>query len=189
MTLMLQVQAMELLGGTWRLVYTSNSDVIALLSLTKLPLVSIQDITQTIEPLSATVVNSLVISVPFSTTAISTTAAVTVQSPKRLNLRFEKGTISTPELMTDANLPDSTMVLGQYVDLKPLKSALEPVKEASRDLMSQVRLSVDDATDRYYNMALCMDARGSRPFDMHTCRRTPSQPSEYVTKDLFLCCS
>lgn len=36
-------------------------------------------------------------------------------------VRFEKGLISTPQLLEDIDLPDSLSVLGQNVDLSPLK--------------------------------------------------------------------
>lgn len=51
------VQAQGLLDGTWRLVYTANSEVLALLSLSQLPLVTVEDITQTVDGAAMTVEN------------------------------------------------------------------------------------------------------------------------------------
>jgi hypothetical protein len=70
---------------------------------------------------------------------VSSTAAVTVQSPKRFNIKFEKGTIATPELMSELDIPDSTVFMGQNVDLRALKDALRPMQDASRGFISQVR--------------------------------------------------
>ena len=136
---MLALQAQEKLSGTWKLVYTSNSELMAILGLSKLPLVTVHDIKQTINALTGTVVDTLDISTPGSRTEVSATASVTVQSPKRLNLKFEKGTISTPQLMTELDLPDETEMMGQRVDLRSLKSAIQPLQDASKGLRSQVR--------------------------------------------------
>jgi hypothetical protein len=132
------MQAMEKLNGTWKLAYTSNSELVALLALGKLPFVTVHDIRQSIDGVSATVVNTLDIEVPGSRTSVSTTAAVVVESPKRVSLKFEKSTISTPQLITELNLPDYTTVFGQNVDLRGLKSILQPLDDASRDVRKQV---------------------------------------------------
>ncbi len=51
------MQAAELLDGQWKLVYASNSGVLGLLALARLPGVAVGDITQTIESASLTVEN------------------------------------------------------------------------------------------------------------------------------------
>lgn len=56
--------ARAVLGGTWRLAYTSNSELIALLALSRLPLVSVGDITQEIDPLGQTVENRVELTAP-----------------------------------------------------------------------------------------------------------------------------
>ena len=50
---------MEMLSGNWKLVYTSNSELIATLALSRLPFVSIGDITQKIDGLSLTAENQV----------------------------------------------------------------------------------------------------------------------------------
>ena len=45
------------LNGEWKLVYTSNSELTALLALSRLPFVTVGDITQTIDGPSLTVIN------------------------------------------------------------------------------------------------------------------------------------
>ena len=48
---------LDRLSGEWKLVYTSNSELFALLALNKLPFVTVGDITQTIDAAAGTVVN------------------------------------------------------------------------------------------------------------------------------------
>lgn len=76
---------------------------------------------------------------PFSRTAFSTTASFEVRSPKRLQLKLEKGKIATPELLSDLDLPSTVTVLGQALDLSALKAALSPVREGVKGLLDQVR--------------------------------------------------
>lgn len=56
--------ARALLSGTWRLAYTSNSELIALLALDRLPLVTVGEITQAIDPLGQTVENRVELAAP-----------------------------------------------------------------------------------------------------------------------------
>ncbi len=51
--------ALEKLKGEWRLVYTSNSELIGLLALSRLPLVTVGEITQTVDPATASVSNKV----------------------------------------------------------------------------------------------------------------------------------
>ena len=52
-------QAEKVLDGQWKLVYTSNSELFGLLALSRLPFVSIGDITQKIEASTFTVENKV----------------------------------------------------------------------------------------------------------------------------------
>ncbi len=61
------------------------------------------------------------LSVPFAQTAVSTRAAFEVRSPKLLNVRFEQGTVATPQLLEGVELPNTVSVMGQTVDLTPLQ--------------------------------------------------------------------
>lgn len=88
-----RLQMLMLLDGSWKLVYTSNSELLAILALSRLPFVGIGDITQRIDSATNTVENKVAISVPLSRTSLSTTASFEVRSPKRLQVRFEKGAI------------------------------------------------------------------------------------------------
>lgn len=78
------------------------------------------------------------LSVPLSRTAVSATAAFEVRSPKRLQVRFEKGSISTPQLLSDIELPSSISVMGQAVDLTQLRAALGPLNQGVKGFIDQV---------------------------------------------------
>jgi hypothetical protein len=183
---------MASLNGDWKLVYTSNSELLAILALSRLPFVTVGDITQRVDAASSTVENKVgcggggggaalraraaaplaphrgctpgaalcdptqnrhahptrappaplqnqvQLSVPLSRTAVSTTASFEVRSPKRLAIRFERGAIATPELLSDISVPDSVSVLGQTIDVSPLRGLLQPVGDGLSGLISTV---------------------------------------------------
>lgn len=54
------MQAERYLNGQWKLVYTSNSELFGLLGLSKLPFVTIGDITQNIQASTLTVENKVI---------------------------------------------------------------------------------------------------------------------------------
>lgn len=56
-TLSHPLQMMSALNGEWKLVYTSNSELLAILALSKLPLVTVGDITQRVDAVASTVEN------------------------------------------------------------------------------------------------------------------------------------
>lgn len=56
------LQMMSALNGEWKLVYTSNSELLAILALSRLPFVTIGDITQRVDAATNTVENK--VSVP-----------------------------------------------------------------------------------------------------------------------------
>lgn len=140
-------EVLEKLTGTWKLVYTSNSELMTVLALSKLPLVEVGDVTQKIDADSYTVENQVHLTVPFSRTTFKTTASFEVRSPKRLQLRLTKGGIQTPELLTDIELPSNVTVLGQALDLSPLKDALAPVNEQFKGLLGQVNSLLSQTPD------------------------------------------
>jgi len=122
-------EVMGLLGGTWQLAYTCNSGLNGVLALGKLPLVTVGDITQTIDTVAMTVENQVNLSGPLASTSLKTTASYEVRSPKRLQLKLERGQVSTPVLIGDLVLPSEATILGQSIDLTQLQQALAPVEE------------------------------------------------------------
>ncbi|KAF6253398.1 astaxanthin vesicles associated protein [Scenedesmus sp. NREL 46B-D3] len=140
-------EMMALLDGTWKLVYTSNSELLAILALSKLPFVSIGDITQRVDTLTNTVENRAALSVPLSRTSLSTTASFEVRSPKRLQVSFERGSIATPELLADLEVPESVDVLGQTVDLGQLRGVLQPFSQGLSSILKQVGGIISQSPD------------------------------------------
>ena len=54
-----RAQAQEYMNGNWKLVYTSNSELMGLLAASRLPFVEIGDITQRVDTYSSTVENKV----------------------------------------------------------------------------------------------------------------------------------
>jgi hypothetical protein len=127
--------AVDRLSGAWKLAYTSNSELIALLALGRLPLITVGDITQSVDGAAMTVENRVQLSAPFSRTSLAATAAVEVRSPKLLSVMFQEGRIATPELLADFAIPSTLEVMGQQVDLAPLQAALQPLDGPVRSLL------------------------------------------------------
>ena len=139
--------AIEKLDGTWKLTYTSNSELIALLALSKLPLVTVGEVYQTIDGASRTVENRIQLSAPFSRTSLTAIAEFEVRSPKLLQIEFKEGQIGTPELLADFDIPSSVDILGQSVDLTPVKSLLQPLDGPVRSVVSQIGSLLSGAPD------------------------------------------
>lgn len=59
LTSLVGVAQAQLLGGTWKLVYTAASELGALLALSRLPFVTVGDITQAIDVATGRVVNKV----------------------------------------------------------------------------------------------------------------------------------
>lgn len=140
-------EALTLLDGDWKLVYTSNSELIALLALSRLPFVTLGDITQRIDSASSTVENKVQLTVPLSRTSFSTTASFEARSPKRLQISFEKGVIQTPQLLDNVDIPESVSILGQPIDLSQVKQVLQPVNQGLNNLISEVGKLVSQSPD------------------------------------------
>lgn len=87
------------------------------------------------------------ISVPFSRTSFSTTASFEVRSPKRLQVKFEKGIVSTPELLEDVDLPDNLTIMGQNIDLTQAKEALQPLNTTVKDAVMQLGSIISQQPD------------------------------------------
>ena len=63
--------------------------------------------------------NNVDLSVPLSKTSLTTSAVLEVRSPKRLQVRFNEGSIATPQLLDNIEIPASIQILGQSIDLQP----------------------------------------------------------------------
>eukprot|EP00887_Chlorella_sp_A99_P006433 scaffold3.g6433.t1 len=150
------------LSGAWRLVYTSNSELLALLALGRLPLLSVGEITQQARRRG-------------------------VRSPKLLQVKFEEGRLATPELLGEVSLPSSVEIAGQLVDLAPLQLGgllsgapplTVPLSRARRSSTWLLNTYLDDSLrvtrgDRGSVYVLVKDAPGGAAGDGSTAGAAP----------------
>ncbi|GLC38015.1 hypothetical protein PLESTB_000445900 [Pleodorina starrii] len=122
-------------GGTWELLYSNASDLIALLAVSKLPLpIKIGPITQTINIATSTVENSVQLELPLVMTSLSTVSTYDIASPKRLQFRVQRGILHTPSIEGNLELPASVTIMGQTIDLGPLRETLAPLTRGAASL-------------------------------------------------------
>nr|ABK26110.1 unknown [Picea sitchensis]ABR17902.1 unknown [Picea sitchensis] len=131
-------EALNLLNGKWILVYTSFSELFPLLATGTLPLVKVQEISQKFDSGTLTVENSVQFAGPLATTSFSTNASFEVRSPKRVQIKFEEGVISTPQLTDAIEIPESVEVLGKKIDLAPFKGLISSVQNAASSVVKSI---------------------------------------------------
>lgn len=131
-------EALTLLNGKWILSYTSFAALFPLLSRGSLPLVKLEEISQTIDSENFTVQNSVLFSGPYSTTSITTNAKFEVRSPKRVQIKFEEGIIGTPQLTDSIVLPENVEFLGQKIDLTPFKGLITSVQDTASSVAKTI---------------------------------------------------
>ncbi|XP_022870272.1 light-induced protein, chloroplastic-like [Olea europaea var. sylvestris] len=131
-------EALTRLNGKWILVYTSFVGLFPLLSRGTLPLVTLEEISQTIDSEKLTVQNSVVFAGPLATTSISTNAKFEVRSPQRVQIKFEEGIIGTPQLTDSIVLPENVEFLGQKIDLTPFKGLLSSVQDTASSVAKTI---------------------------------------------------
>ncbi|NBD32995.1 MAG: fibrillin [Cyanobacteria bacterium] len=91
------IQHTELLGGNWRLLYTTSQD---LLGFDRFPIVKTGQIYQYIDPENSKVYNiAEIIGVPFLEGIISVVADFTPTSEKRVNVNFKRSIIGLQRLL------------------------------------------------------------------------------------------
>ncbi|XP_062088265.1 plastid-lipid-associated protein, chloroplastic-like [Humulus lupulus] len=128
-------EALPLLNGKWILAYTSFPGVLTLLSRGTLPLVKVEEISQTIDSENLTVQNSVQFAGPLTTTSITTNAKFEVRSPKRVQIKFEEGIIGTPQLTDSIVVPENVEFLGQKIDLTPFKGLITSVQDTASSVV------------------------------------------------------
>jgi len=131
-------EALTLLNGKWILAYTSFSGLFPLLSRGTLPLVKVEEISQTIDSENLTVQNSVLFSGPLATTSISTNAKFEIRSPKRVQIKFEEGIIGTPQLTDSIEVPENVEILGQKIDLAPFKGLITSVQDTASSVVKTI---------------------------------------------------
>lgn len=130
--------ALTLLNGKWILAYTSFAGLFPLLSRGTLPLVKVEEISQTIDSQNFTVQNSVQFAGPLTTTSISTNAKFEVRSPQRVQIKFEEGIIGTPQLTDSLEIPENVEFLGQKIDLTPFKGILTSVQDTASSVVKTI---------------------------------------------------
>jgi len=131
-------EALNLLNGKWILVYTSFSELFPLLATGTLPLLKVQEISQKIDSETLTVENSVQLAGPLATASFSTNATFEVRSPKRVQIKFEEGIISTPQLIDDIEIPEYVEVLGKKVDLAPFRGLITSAQNAASSVAKRI---------------------------------------------------
>ncbi|KAK2644617.1 hypothetical protein Ddye_019812 [Dipteronia dyeriana] len=131
-------EALTLLNGKWILAYTSFSGLFPLLSRGTFRLVTVEEISQTIDSESFTVQNSIQFAGPLATTSISTNAKFEVRSPKRVQIKFEEGVIGTPQVTDSIVLPENVEFLGQKIDLTPFKGFVTSVQDTASSVAKTI---------------------------------------------------
>lgn len=131
-------EALNLLNGKWILVYTSFSELFPLLAAGILPLVKVKEISQKFDSGTLTVENSVQFAGPLATTAFSTNATFEVRSPKRVQIKFEEGIISTPQLTDAIEIPEYVEFLGQKIALAPFKGLITSIQNAATSVVKSI---------------------------------------------------
>uniref|UniRef100_A0A1J3EWA8 Plastid lipid-associated protein 2, chloroplastic n=1 Tax=Noccaea caerulescens TaxID=107243 RepID=A0A1J3EWA8_NOCCA len=131
-------EALFLLNGKWILAYTSFVGLFPLLSRGIVPLVKVDEISQTIDSDNFTVQNSVRFAGPLATTSISTNAKFEIRSPKRVQIKFEQGVIGTPQLTDSIEIPEFVEVLGQKIDLNPIRGLLTSVQDTASSVAKTI---------------------------------------------------
>ncbi|CAH2080395.1 unnamed protein product [Thlaspi arvense] len=114
--------------------YTSFVGLFPLLSRT-LPLVKVEEISQTIDSQNFTVQNSVLFSGPLATTSFSTNAKFEVRSPKRV-----QGILENFFWMgrTITQHKENVELLGQRIDLTPFKGILTSVQDTASSVVKTI---------------------------------------------------
>ncbi|XP_030469674.1 plastid-lipid-associated protein, chloroplastic-like [Syzygium oleosum] len=131
-------EALTMLNGKWILAYTSFAQLFPLLARGTLPLVKVEEISQTIDSENFTVQNSVQFSGPLATTSFSTNAKFEVRSPKRVQIKFDEGIIGTPQLTDSIVLPENVEFLGQKIDLTPFKGLINSVQDTASSVAKTI---------------------------------------------------
>ncbi|CAM8979544.1 unnamed protein product [Rhodiola kirilowii] len=131
-------EALPLLNGKWILAYTSYAGLFPLLSTGALPLLKVEEISQTIDSENFTVQNSVKFSGPLATTSLSTNAKFEIRSPKRVQLMFEEGVIGTPQLTDSIDIPEDVEFFGQKIDLTPFKGLISTVQDGASSVVKSI---------------------------------------------------
>ncbi|GAQ88898.1 hypothetical protein KFL_004680020 [Klebsormidium nitens] len=131
-------EKLELLNGKWNLAYTSFSELYPLLAASNLPGIEVGEISQSIDTYGFTATNAVQYKGPLGSNSFSVTAAIEVRSPKRIQIRFEEGTINTPNFNDGFQFPKALGVFGQQLDISPLDTLTKPLQDAAASVARMI---------------------------------------------------
>ncbi|KAG6428421.1 hypothetical protein SASPL_112672 [Salvia splendens] len=136
----------DLLDGDWILVYTAYSELLPLLAAGSIPLLKVEEISQSIDSSSLTIENSTTLSSPVSTISFSAIASFEVRSQSRIQVEFKEGKFKPPEIKSSIDLPESVNIFGQNINLSPVQQSLNPLQNAiegiARSISGQPPLNI-----------------------------------------------
>lgn len=126
------LQALEVLHGSWKLVYTSNAQALGVLeAISMLPMISVGDVFQTIDGRQLTAENSMQLAAPFLLDMTASTG-FEVRTPRQYKVKFVtlglNTHIRTPEIFTTIEVPSSVRIGSVDFDLTPLQRLVQPVE-------------------------------------------------------------
>ncbi|CAI5514106.1 unnamed protein product [Closterium sp. Naga37s-1] len=127
------------LDGNWVLVYTF-SELLPLLAAGQVPLVRVGAITQSVDLAGGAVSNSISFEGPLTSSSIRVDAKAEIRSGKRLQVKFDQVTFSSPQPLHAASPPSLAPIalFGQTLDLSPLAAVLQPVQQAALEVAKLV---------------------------------------------------
>lgn len=125
-------EALSLLDGKWILAYTSYSELYPLLAAGNLPLVTVGEISQTINAQALTIENNVSFEGPVTSSSFAASASFEIRSPKRIQVKFEEGLIGAPKLTESMEVPSSVDVFGQKIDISAAQGLLRPLQDIAK---------------------------------------------------------
>eukprot|EP00798_Chlamydomonas_sp_ICE-L_P031975 gene31975-33901_t len=137
--------AVDVLSGRWKLVYTSNTQTLMLLNaLDSIPLVDVGDVYQVVDGKTLTAHNKIDLAVPVMM-SLHAESAFEVRTGKSFKVSFHKvgldTYLQTPNLLANIEIPENINILGNVIDLSPLKSLIvDPVNagiDTAKGLLQQ----------------------------------------------------
>ncbi|XP_057960538.1 light-induced protein, chloroplastic-like isoform X2 [Malania oleifera] len=115
--------------------YTSFAGLLPLMSRGTLPLVEVEEISETIDSETFTVQNSVQFSGPLTTTSVSANAKFEPRSPQRVQIKFQEGIIGTPQLTDSIVIPENVEFLGQKIDLTPFRGLITSLQNTASSVV------------------------------------------------------
>eukprot|EP00899_Mesostigma_viride_P017192 jgi/Mesvir1/25474/Mv01738-RA.1 len=126
------------LGGKWKLAYTTNSELWPLFGAGKvIPGLTIEAIYQNVDVDAAWVENKVVYRTPVAKNSYSVYADIEPQSDKRVQVKFKKAALGKPDVAFE-EIPEKVDLFGTQLDVSPLRTLLAPLESIITEAVSFV---------------------------------------------------